>query len=131
MRSGFTPTATDLKGSVRAALDSAYVVEKMSRPACNGEDFAAGYVAALSAHHVWSEFTEQARSKLTGTSLSADSGTKILELLRQHVGSWVSNRDLRELSGLDDAPRKARSLRLDDGWSIEASRSGQHRLNAP
>lgn len=128
MSPAFSPTATDLNQVARKALAESYEVEQKANPTCNKNDFVAGYVAALARRHVWSEFTEQARAKLPGTTPHADGRTKILEYLRQHVGSWVPNRDLRELSLLDDAPRTARNLRLDEGWSIEASGHSEHRL---
>lgn len=59
----------------------------------------------------------------------------ILEYLKQHVGEWVSNTDLRNVAhrkGLmltNDVPRTIRLLRQ-EGWEIDVRGDGYVRLNS-
>jgi len=51
----------------------------------------------------------------------------ILEHLKQHIGEWIHNQELRQMSGLNDAPRVIRALRQ-EGWQIEVRGDGYVRL---
>lgn len=58
------------------------------------------------------------------------SGKKqILEYLRQHMGEWVHNKELREVSGLNDTPRTIRLLRQ-EGWKIDVRGDGYTMLTS-
>jgi hypothetical protein len=46
-----------------------------------------------------------------------------LEYLRKHVGEWIHNQELRNLSGLNDVPRTVRLLRQ-EGWKIDVRGDG-------
>jgi 5-methylcytosine-specific restriction endonuclease McrA len=52
---------------------------------------------------------------------------KILQYLKDHVGQWVHNQELREASELNDTPRTIRLLRQ-QGWQIEVRGDGYVRL---
>ncbi|MCL0091946.1 HNH endonuclease [Dehalococcoidales bacterium] len=49
--------------------------------------------------------------------------SKILEYLKEHVGKWVHNQELRDFSGLNDVPRTVRLLRQ-EGWQIDIRGDG-------
>ena len=51
----------------------------------------------------------------------------VLEHLKRHLGEWVHNQELRQVSGLNDAPRVIRALRQ-EGWQIEVRGDGYNRL---
>lgn len=57
--------------------------------------------------------------------------TKILEYLKQRVGEWVSNQELRSIAGYkgNDVPRVIRGLRQ-EGWPIEVRGDGYNRLTS-
>lgn len=55
---------------------------------------------------------------------------KILQYLKNHLGEWVHNQELRRASGLNDTPRTIRLLRQ-QGWQIEVRGDGYNRLIAP
>ena len=52
---------------------------------------------------------------------------KILAYLREHLGEWVHNQDLRNASGVNDTPRTIRLLKQ-QGWQIEVRGDGYNRL---
>jgi 5-methylcytosine-specific restriction endonuclease McrA len=54
---------------------------------------------------------------------------QILEFLRDHLGEWVHNQELRRVSGLNDAPRTIRLLKQ-EGWQIEVRGNGYVRLTS-
>lgn len=51
----------------------------------------------------------------------------ILEHLKQYIGEWIQNQELRQISRLNDAPRTIRALRQ-EGWQIEVRGDGYVRL---
>lgn len=51
----------------------------------------------------------------------------VLEYLREHLGEWVHNQELRLASGLNDVPRLIRAFRQ-QGWQIEVRGDGYVRL---
>ena len=51
----------------------------------------------------------------------------LLEHLKQRLGEWVHNQELRQASGLNDVPRVIRALRQ-EGWQIEVRGDGYNRL---
>lgn len=58
-----------------------------------------------------------------GSSLVADPGTnsgrsRILWYLRQFVGEVISSDELMVVSGIHDYPRRARELRVQEGWPL-------------
>lgn len=55
--------------------------------------------------------------------------TQVLDYLNKHIGDWVHNQELRNLTGLNDVPRTLRLLRQ-EGWSIEARGDGYVRLTS-
>ncbi len=55
---------------------------------------------------------------------------KILEYLIRNRGKWISNQELRRISGLDDAPRAIRLLRQ-KGWEIHVRGDGFNLLQSP
>lgn len=48
---------------------------------------------------------------------------QILEYLKEHLGRWIHNQELRNLSELNDVPRTIRLLRQ-EGWKIEVRGDG-------
>lgn len=48
---------------------------------------------------------------------------QILKYLKAHIGKWVHNQELREVSGLNDAPRTIRLLKQ-EGWEIDVRGDG-------
>jgi len=46
-----------------------------------------------------------------------------LDYLKEHVGKWIHNQELRNLSGLNDVPRTIRLLRQ-EGWKIDVRGDG-------
>ena len=52
---------------------------------------------------------------------------KILQHLKNHIGQWIHNSELREASELNDTPRTIRLLRQ-QGWQIEVRGDGYNRL---
>jgi len=48
---------------------------------------------------------------------------QVLEHLKEHVGQWIHNQELRDLSGLNDVPRTVRLLRQ-EGWRIDVRGDG-------
>jgi len=48
---------------------------------------------------------------------------QILEYLKEHIGKWIHNQELRNLSGLNDVPRTIRLLRQ-EGWKIDIRGDG-------
>ncbi|RLC60281.1 MAG: hypothetical protein DRI01_10370 [Chloroflexi bacterium] len=55
---------------------------------------------------------------------------QILDYLKEHIGQWVHNQELRELSGLNDVPRTIRLLRQ-QGWKIDVRGDGFVMLTSP
>ncbi len=54
---------------------------------------------------------------------------QILEYLKEHIGEWIHNQELRDLSGLNDVPRTIRLLRQ-EGWQIDVRGDGYVMLTA-
>jgi 5-methylcytosine-specific restriction endonuclease McrA len=54
---------------------------------------------------------------------------KILEHLKDYLGDWVHNQELRQVSELNDAPRTIRLLKQ-EGWQIEVRGDGYVRLTS-
>lgn len=54
---------------------------------------------------------------------------KTLEYLKEQLGKWIHNQELRQASGLNDVPRTIRLLRQ-EGWQIEVRGDGYVRLIA-
>ena len=48
---------------------------------------------------------------------------QVLEYLEEHIGQWIHNQELRNLSGLNDVPRTVRLLRQ-EGWKIDVRGDG-------
>ena len=48
---------------------------------------------------------------------------RTLEYLKERVGKWVHNQELREFTGLNDVPRTVRLLRQ-EGWKIDVRGDG-------
>jgi len=48
---------------------------------------------------------------------------QMLDYLKRHLGRWVHNQDLREATGLNDAPRTVRQLKQ-EGWRIDVRGDG-------
>ena len=48
---------------------------------------------------------------------------QVLDYLKEHVGQWIHNQELRNLSGLNDVPRTIRLLRQ-EGWKIDVRGDG-------
>ena len=48
---------------------------------------------------------------------------QILKYLKEHVGQWMHNQELRDLTGLNDVPRTIRLLRQ-EGWKIDVRGDG-------
>lgn len=48
---------------------------------------------------------------------------QVLEYLKEHIGEWIHNQKLRNLSGLNDVPRTIRLLRQ-EGWKIDVRGDG-------
>ena len=48
---------------------------------------------------------------------------QVLEHLEEHIGQWIHNQELRNLSGLNDVPRTIRLLRQ-EGWKIDVRGDG-------
>ena len=46
-----------------------------------------------------------------------------MEYLKERVGEWIHNQELRNLTGLNDVPRTIRSLRQ-EGWKIDVRGDG-------
>ncbi len=56
--------------------------------------------------------------------------TQVLEYYQQHLGEWVHNQTLRDLTGLNDVPRTIRLLRQ-EGWEISIRGDGYSMLSSP
>jgi hypothetical protein len=54
---------------------------------------------------------------------------QILEYLKGHIGEWIHNQELRDLSGLNDVPRTIRLLRQ-EGWKIDVHGDGYVKLTS-
>ncbi len=54
---------------------------------------------------------------------------QVLEYLKGHIGQWIHNQELRNLSGLNDVPRTIRLLRQ-EGWQIDVRGDGYVMLTA-
>src|SRR3954468_25049242 len=54
---------------------------------------------------------------------------RLLDYLCAHVGEWVHNQTLRDVAGIDDAPRTIRLLRQ-AGWDIEVRGDGTNCLHS-
>jgi len=48
---------------------------------------------------------------------------QVLEYLKENIGKWIHNQELRNLSGLNDVPRTIRLLRQ-EGWKIDVRGDG-------
>ena len=48
---------------------------------------------------------------------------QVLEYLKGHIGQWIHNQELRDISGLNDVPRTIRLLRQ-EGWEIDIRGDG-------
>ena len=58
------------------------------------------------------------------TEVKKSSGKRqILKYLKEHVGQWIHNQELRDLTGLNDVPRTIRLLRQ-EGWTIDVRGDG-------
>jgi len=51
----------------------------------------------------------------------------IIDYFKEHLGEWIHNQKLRQISGLNDTPRVIRALRQ-EGWQIEVRGDGYSRL---
>jgi hypothetical protein len=56
--------------------------------------------------------------------------TKILVYLLERLGEWVHGEELAAISLIQEWPRRARELRVEDGYSIDENK-GFYRLNSP
>ncbi len=54
---------------------------------------------------------------------------EIIEYLKKHVGEWVHNQEIRDISGLNDTPRTIRLLRQ-EGWKVDVRGDGYVMLNS-
>ena len=54
---------------------------------------------------------------------------QVIEYLKEHIGKWIHNQELRNLSGLNDVPRTIRLLRQ-EGWQIDVRGDGYVMLTA-
>ena len=54
---------------------------------------------------------------------------RTLEYLKERVGKWVHNQELREFTGLNDVPRTVRLLRQ-EGWQINVRGDGYNMLTS-
>ena len=54
---------------------------------------------------------------------------QIINYLKEHVGKWIHNQELRNLTGLNDVPRTIRLLRQ-EGWKIEVRGDGYNMLTS-